>query len=355
MPSPPAAVSSSHHATPAATDVRVGRCRPRSRRVGADSVRVGRRPAGRRAPRCQPWSRSANVAPSDGEHLERREPHAVEAVGRPAVAPVGVGERRRRWRPARRVRSSRSPTSTPRAAAALAAPPTAAGSAARAAAPTAAYWSRSRSSALADHGSSSASSSSQSVSELVPQAGRGRPPRAAGRAARSVSAGVEERPAGAGVDRAGRAVGAPKRSRAASASRQTSTTAREPMCFSSQTPRVDAVGAVRGERLGRVLQQVRPRRGRRRAPSSAAGTAASAGRRANRLITSSAPAAFSSRTVTRPWWRGLDDALAEHVGEVEQRPARAGRRRSARRAAGNGLAGSYQTCSAGTETSSRSG
>ena len=35
------------------------------------------------------------AAALDGEDLERREPHAVQAVGRPAVAPVRLGERGR--------------------------------------------------------------------------------------------------------------------------------------------------------------------------------------------------------------------------------------------------------------------
>ena len=182
----------------------------------------------------------------------------------------------------------------------------------------AAYWSRSRSPALADHGSSSAVEQQPVGVELVPEAG------AVGGRAHP----VEERLGGTTVEeRSGRCGCRPRRlarrsprsgSSRPSSSRQTSTTAREPMCFSSHTTLVDADRAVGRERLVGVLEQVRRAARSPREPWSAAGRAASAGRSANRLITSSAAAAFSSRTVTRPWWRGLDDPLAEHVGDVEQ-------------------------------------
>ena len=182
MPSPPAAVSSSHQATPAGDATR-SVVSTTSRRVGRGAA-SGRPSTSRSATaRCQRGRGRGRSAPSVASTWNGASCTPVQPVGRPAVAAVGVGERVRRWRAATgcgragRRRRARAP------ARGLERRPTAAGSAARAAAPTAAYWSRSRSSALADHGSSSQSSSSQSVVQLVPQAGRGRRRRAAGRAA----------------------------------------------------------------------------------------------------------------------------------------------------------------------------
>ena len=95
---------------------------------------------------------------------------------------------------------------------------------------------RSSSWALADHGISSQSRQDPVGLELVP---RGRRPRRASRTRSrklALELGVvEEPPAGAGVDDADAAVDDAEPLRAASSSRQTTTTAREPMCFSSQT------------------------------------------------------------------------------------------------------------------------
>ena len=248
-------------------------------------------------------------APGTARAARRR-----SAVGRPAVAAVGVGERvgvaapRRGCARAGRRRRRRGPGLPARPAAA-------AGRACRAAAPDRGVLvARAAPPALADHGSSSASSSSQSVVELVPEPGgcrrrRGRRPAAPRSWSRSKNG-----PTGAGVDRTAR-----RRSPEALGGHAVAadeTTARAHVLLLADDVG-DAVAAVRGERLVGVLEQVRRGARSRAAPSSAAGRAASAGAAANRLITSSAPAAFSSRIVTRPWCARLDDALAEDVGDVE--------------------------------------
>lgn len=139
-----------------------------------------------------------------------------------------------------RWRSASGPTSTPRAAAAARAA-LASGRTAPDAAPTAAYWERSSPAALRDQGISSASSSTQSVphsshSPAAVTAVRSLPRITSvsaassrnGRPVRVYSAPVGP-PAPPGIPPT------PNRSRAAAASRQTSTTARDPMCFSSHT------------------------------------------------------------------------------------------------------------------------
>jgi hypothetical protein len=72
-----------------------------------------------------------------------------------------------------------------------------------------------------------------------------------------------------------------------------------------------------------------------------------AGSIANRLITSSAPAAWSSRTVIRPWWAVSTTRLPSTSSMSSRSAARAG--------GANGLTGSYQTRCAATATTSRSG
>ena len=279
--------------------------------------------------------------------------HARQPVGRPAVAAVGCGERLGVRRPGARCGSSSSATSTPRAAAASS--------------PVSGRRQR-RPRGRADGGVLVAQQvlglgrprqqlgvEQQPVGvQLVPQAAAVGRPSAAGKQLLGERRG-EERPAGAGVDGAGLAAGGaeaaarrlrrrgrrarPRASPCASPRRSTRST---PARRTRRTPRP-------GAPAGRGAPRWRP------APSSAAGTAASAGASANRLITSSAPAAFSSRTVTRPWCAVSTTRLPRtSVMSSWSAVALAGAP-PARPATGNGLTGSYQTCSAGTETTSFSG
>ena len=113
------------------------------------------------------------------------------------------------------------------------------------------------------------------------------------------------------------------------------------MCFSSHTTRSTPSCAVVGERLAPGAPAGPARGSSRAATSSAAGRSSQRGSTAKRLITSSAAVAFSSRTVTVRRSRVVDDALAEHVLEVEQvvvRCCAVGRRRI--RGAGTGATGS---------------
>ena len=298
------------------------------RRVGASSS--GSAATSRSASsRCQAVRLVVIGRALGGQQLERREPHPGQPVGRPAVAPVGSGERLGVGQPG----TGSGPAGRRRRQAARAAPAasaaTAAGSAARAAAPTAAYWSRSSSSALTLHGSSSASSSSQDGVELVEQAGRLDRRAQPVRAAASVSAGGEERPAGPGVDRAGvrRAHRTGPGDVLVAADQQ-----RPPAspCASPRTPPRSTPSARYAlERLLGVLEQVAA------AVEVATGLivggrySSQRGSTANRLITSSAAAAFSSRTPIRRWY-----------AVSTTRRARARRRCRARRARARAGAGS---------------
>ena len=90
MPSPPAAVRSSHHCAASA------RCSAEERstkrcRVGVITLAVEQRPA---ASRCHGVRLGDRQRPAlGGQDLERRQGDAVEAVGRAAVRRVGVAER----------------------------------------------------------------------------------------------------------------------------------------------------------------------------------------------------------------------------------------------------------------------
>ena len=280
MPSPPPAVRSSHHATAAAS--LAGSSRSTSMLAGrAERVGVGGgEPAAMLM--CQGCGSSACTSPFGGEHLERREREAVEPVDRPAVAAVRVDEplghrravrrraaasgarvvdasgrrrRARRARPRKRRGRGRADRRVLRAQQLLG-------------------LGRPRQQLAVEH---------EPVGrELVPQPGRGRrASRTRSSSAASSVASVKNASAGARVDRARRvAVGdAEPRGRRPSASRHTTTTAREPMCFSSHTTlatpsRRKASNASVGcsSTSGRVAR-------RRRRHRRAAGTRASAGRR----------------------------------------------------------------------------
>jgi len=93
MPSPPAAVSSSHQVIAAARESG-SVVSAASRRGGRDQVGVGGyEPVG--DPQVPVVRLPVEGGALGGEELERRETHAGQAVGRPAVPPVGGGERGR--------------------------------------------------------------------------------------------------------------------------------------------------------------------------------------------------------------------------------------------------------------------
>ena len=283
---------------------RVGRCpRPGAWSRANSSGRP--RPAGRRPPGATGASRSWNVVPSRGQHLERRQPHPVQPVGRPAVAPVGrpVAVRVARprppcapaGRPRRRPRSARRPARPPRPAAPPR-PPRRRTRTARGSAPP----------AFALHGSSSASSSSQSVSSSS-HSPAAPPPRTRSSSA-SLGRRGEERPAGPGVDGAGALDPEP-----AGATRRPGRPAR-PRASPCASPRTH----TRCTPAAAVARRTPPRGAPARpgawrspwAPSSAAGRAAGAGRRR----TGSSPPArrrpARRAPSTRPSVRGLDDPPA---------------------------------------------
>ena len=201
-----------------------------------------------------------------GEHLERRQPQVVDRLDRPAVA---AGRRRRTPRPfagareaarsSARHRSTSGAARRGRSSAAIGAPAPAV-----AAAPTGGVLAAQQLLGLRRPGHELAVEARASRCRARPTG-----PRAVGRGAdlsrsASHSSVVEERPAGARVDDPARRP-SPRRSAVArpSSSRQTTTTAREPMCFSSQTtrgtprcgsrrtPRPDAPAARALARLGR--------------------------------------------------------------------------------------------------------
>ena len=96
MPSPPASVSSRHQ--PAAAEQDAGSDGVREHVPGhREQFRVGGgQPGGdRQVPGVRPPGVRRALGP---EHGERREPHPVEALHRPAVPLVGGAECRRRWR-----------------------------------------------------------------------------------------------------------------------------------------------------------------------------------------------------------------------------------------------------------------
>ncbi len=118
MPSPPAAVSSSHQRSPRRDGGGVGGVDP-DRRVGrGNHLRVhGDEPV---SDVQMPGVRAALVRRTFGrEQLERRDADAVETVGGPAVSPVRRDERLRVAPAGSRVRASRSPRSRPVSAARL--------------------------------------------------------------------------------------------------------------------------------------------------------------------------------------------------------------------------------------------
>ena len=204
MPSPPAAVSSSHQRVAGADGLGVGQV-DHAAGGWARSASGRRPPAGRPASRCQACvAVERGRAPSAASSWNGASAHAVERR-RPASSSAGRRRRTPRRSPRRgRVRSSRSPTSSAAARPPASSASTAAGSAARRGRADRRRTGRaSSSSALADQGSSSASSSSQSVSSSSQSPARvDRRAQPVEQLARS-SVG-EERPAGAGVDDAGR-------------------------------------------------------------------------------------------------------------------------------------------------------
>jgi hypothetical protein len=235
MPSPPAPVSS---LPPGDRGRRRSFARRRGRRHGTAWRRGagGRRRRGGRASPCARRGRGRRGSwPLAGEQVERGDAVVVEARDGPAVAAVGStyllgrarGERaalgeqagdvgaaggggargRRRWRQGglgRRRRRRRTGC--------------AGGSC-----------------ALADQGMSSASRHSQSVASSVHRSRRVRPRRDAGEQGLLERGVGEEGAAGARVDDAERARRRRRSGGARRPRRPTMTTAREPMCFSSQT------------------------------------------------------------------------------------------------------------------------
>ncbi len=250
------------------------------------------------------------------EHLERGDLDASQRVGArtvtdracarstgrarvPAVAPVRLDEELGVGRAPRRPATEVAHVDARASAAARA--PSAAGMTARAAAPTLAYWSRRSWSALSDHGSTSASSRTQSAPSAshVPAASRA----AATRARRSsvVEPSRNDRPVrvwtapGASIpNRSATTRSRPAPSRARRAGR------RATPCASPRTPRGRRRRARTrrtrrpGARAGRAASRSRP------GSSSAAGGAAGAGPRRTGSSPRARPAACSSLTVTRP-------------------------------------------------------
>ena len=233
---------------------------------------------------CQRWSRSTmDARPRVASRWNGASRRSSSDGDRPAVAPVGVDVALDVLARALRALERASPTSTPRAARLLerARPPRASAGAGGG----------------ADRGVLAAEQllrlgrpGHQLAVEAAPSRCRARSqrparverPRARARAAPPrVARVVEEPPAGAGVARSPDSPSSTRRSARAppSSSRQTTTTAREPMCFSSQTTAATPCVAEVGERLGRVLEQARPLRRLATATSSAAGRSATAGRR----------------------------------------------------------------------------
>ena len=169
-------------------------------------------------------------------------------------------------------------------------------------------------------------------------------PRAPGPAAPRSAPRAEERTAGPGVD----APRPPSRRRTGPPPPGPGRPAPRPgsPCASPRTPparRRRPRYAANASR--RVLEQipVAPTC-RRRAPSSAAGRAASAGRSANRLITSSAAAAFSART-RDPAVQARSPRCAGPATSVEVEHVRLATAAASARPPGQRLrTGSYQTC-----------
>ena len=160
MPSPPPAVRSSHHATAAAS--LAGSARSTSTLAVARNVSgsaAGEPAADVHVPRVR---RQRVHGALTGEDLERCERDAFESVDGPAVLPVRVDEALGHGRAAPRHRDASGAASSRRRAVA-ASTAFSARSVAVAAAPTDAYCVRRSSSALADHGRSSQSSTAQSV------------------------------------------------------------------------------------------------------------------------------------------------------------------------------------------------
>ena len=255
------------------------------------------------------------AAPVRGQELERREAHPASAVGRPAVA---AG--RRRVTPRRRPPASRDRASSARRPQPRARPPRPA----RPAPPAARPGRRRRRRRTARRSSSrpwptTAAARRRAAASRCPARPTARPPSAASRTCAS------SRPRASGRRRTAGRCGCRQ-----AAGR------RRPRTVAGRLPRpgrpgdrprahvllladhlVDARPAVVGERLGRVLQEAVGASRSRRAPSSAAGTAASRGSTAKRLITSSAAAAFSSGR--SPGREAVSRSRARrHVVEVEQ-------------------------------------
>ena len=175
-------------------------------------------------------------------------------------------------RPRSRVRSSSAADLDARGSRTFQSAATASPSAAREAAPTAAYWVRSSSCAFADHGISSQSRQIQSVSSSLPETD------AVGGTLESRSSSsafrCRRRRRTAPRARVARCRPRPRRRRTAferrRSSRQTMITAREPMCFSSQTTLgTPSFGSRRRPRPGARASPARRRC--RTATSSAAG------------------------------------------------------------------------------------
>ena len=246
MPSPPAPVSASHQSVAAATAA-ASASSTTCRRVGVKKLGVGRaEPVGdAQVPAVVPVGVADTVA---GQHRERRQRHPGQPVGRPHVRPVGLpvgGDVARPPQPpgpAARRPAARGPPRRPTATGRPAAPPAGGADTRRTARGSARRPSPTR-----------AAARSRAAASRSPAPPRARPP----------STACRTRPSSSPSQRRHRRTAArygcisprrPAPNGPSPSSRQTSTTAREPMCFSSQITRVDAGAAVVLERLLRVLQ-----------------------------------------------------------------------------------------------------
>ena len=232
---------------------------------------------------CQTWSGRRGPRPRVASRWNGASRRSSTRRDRPAVAPVGVDVTLGRASGALAVAlEQRAQRPAPRAAGRARARRTASGERrARRRRPTGGVLAAEQLLRLRRPGHQLAVEADPVGLELLPEAGGVERRAHAVEQLRLERRVVEEAPAGAGVARCRSPPSAtPKRSRAASSSRQTITTAREPMCFSSQTTRGDALAAVVGERLAPDARGSPARcAGLATATSSAAGRSATAGRR----------------------------------------------------------------------------
>ena len=291
MPSPPAAVSASHQAMAAAQlvgVVEVNHAPGRRRERSAGSARR----AARASSMCQTWSLSTWTLPSVASRWNGASRRSSSDADRPAVAAVGVDVKARAAAARAEVAAASAATSTPRAAVRASSASASREAGARPRRRPAAYWPASSACALADHGISSASRQTQSVSNSSQNPARPSAARTRSSSAASSGGVGEERPAGAGVDDPGRvrrrrSAGARRRRRGRRSRRRAS-----PCASPRRRPAPTPCAAVVGEGFRGMLEQPRARGWSPTATWSAAGRSASCGSAANRLIASSAAAAL---------------------------------------------------------------